>query len=75
MATEKWVVVSASYCERIGRNIEVRERRVYPTSDFLLTVDNRSQVRQHVCSEAIECNMAGIPCSLAYNNPGDGRSL
>lgn len=75
MATENWVVVSAKYCERVGRSIEIKERRVYPASDFLLTVDNRGQVREHVCSAAIECNMAGIPCSLAYNNPGDGRSL
>jgi hypothetical protein len=74
MAMERWIVVNAKYCGRVGRNIELKERRVYPTSDFLLTVDNLSRVRGRICSAAIECNMAGIPCSLAYNNPGDGRS-
>ncbi len=73
MAVEKWVTVGAKHCELIDLDVEMRERRVYPTSDFLHTQGNEHRVRGCVCTAAIQCNLAGIPCQWAFSSPGNDR--
>lgn len=69
MAAEKWVVVEKKHCVLIDQDVEIKERRVYPTADFLQMVDNGHRLRACTCSAAAYCNMAGISCEFAYNTP------
>ena len=62
MSVEKWVTVGAKHCDLIDLDVELRERRVYTSSDFLRTLGNDHRVRGCVCTAAIQCNLAGIPC-------------
>jgi hypothetical protein len=54
-------------------NVELKEQRVYPSSDFLTTLGVESYVRSCFCTAAIRCNMAGVTCHWAYNSPGNSR--
>lgn len=69
MAAEKWVIVETKHCVKIDQDVELREKRVYPTMDFLKMVDDGFRVRACECSAATQCNLAGIPCKWAYNAP------
>ncbi len=73
MANEEWVVIDSKHCDLIDLDVELRERRVYPTVDFLNTVGNEKRVLACTCSAAIECNMANIPCQWAFISPGNDR--
>lgn len=73
MAVEQWVTVGAKHCDLIDLDVEMREGRVYPSSDFLRAQGNDHRVRGCVCTAAIQCNLAGIPCQWAFNSPGNDR--
>jgi hypothetical protein len=73
MAREKWETISKKHCDLIALDVEFRERRVYPTADFLMAQGNAYRVKSCVCTAAIQCNLAGIPCKWAYNSPGLDR--
>lgn len=73
MAVEKIETIRTKHCEMIDRDVELRQIRVYPSSDFLITQGNVPWVKASVCSAAIQCNMAGIPCQWALNSPGNDR--
>jgi hypothetical protein len=73
MAVEKWVVVKSKHCDLIDRDVELRELRVYPTVDFLDAQGNEERVLITVCSAAVDCNLADIPCQWAFNSPGNDR--
>jgi len=73
MAQKRWVTVDAKHCELVGLDVELKEQRLYPTVDFLSAMGNEYRVRMCVCSAAIRCNMAGIPCQWALNSPGNDR--
>jgi hypothetical protein len=73
MATKEWVLVSAKRCDLLGVDVELREQRLYPTSDFLRARGNEYRVRACSCTSAIACNMAGISCRWAYTNPDNDR--
>lgn len=64
MATEKWVTVKTQWCEIIGREAELLERRVYPSG--MLPDTKPYQVLGHKCTAAIECNLLGCNCKWAY---------
>lgn len=73
MAIEKWVVVGRKNCDLIQQDVELREQRAYATSDFLRDFAAPYRVRACVCTAAIDCNLAGIPCKWALNAPDTDR--
>ncbi len=73
MALIDRVTVTAKHCDMIGQDVEFREERVYPSADFLRTHGNAYWVKSCGCTAAIRCNMAGIPCRWALNNPDSDR--
>ena len=73
MATEKWVVVGRKEGDLINQQVELREKRVYPTADFLREFGAAYRVRACLCTAAIDCNLAGIPCKWALNAPDTDR--
>ena len=73
MAIKELVTVGSKHCEMIDLDVELKELRVYPSSDFLHTQGNDHRVRMCTCSAAIDCNLAGIPCQWALNSPGNDR--
>jgi hypothetical protein len=73
MAVEKWVIVESKHCELIDLDVELRERYVYPTVDFLYTLGNEKRMLACMCSAGIDCNLANISCQWAFNSPGNDR--
>lgn len=69
MAVEKWVVVARKNCDLIQQDVQLREQRVYPTSDFLRDFAAAYRVRACACTAGIDCNLAGISCKWAFNAP------
>lgn len=69
MAAEKWVIVESKHCEVIDQDVEIKEKRVYPTADILQMVDNGHRVHLCTCSAAVYCNMTGISCEYSFNKP------
>lgn len=74
MAAKNQVTVKVKHCELIHLDVEIKEQRVYPSTDFLQTQGYNYQVRACTCSAAIDCNLAGIPCQWALNSPATDRS-
>lgn len=72
MATGKWVVVGRKECDLIHQQVELRQKRVYPTADFLQQFAVY-RVEACLCTAAIGCNMAGISCKWALNAPDTDR--
>jgi len=73
MATKTAVIIRSKHCEIIGLDVELKETRVYPSSDFLRAEGNEYRVRMCACTAAVRCNLAGIPCQWALNSPGNDR--
>jgi hypothetical protein len=67
MAAEKWVTVSTKYCELIGLDVQLQERRVYPAE--MMPDMSGFRVIARKCSADLSCNLAGIPCQWAFTNP------
>lgn len=70
MASEVWVTVGTKYCSYIDMNVEMRELRLYPAETLPDVSEVGYRVIERSCTGAIPCNMAGIPCEWAFNNPG-----
>lgn len=70
MAHETWVTVGKKYCEYIDMTVEMRELRLYPAETLPAATEVSYRVLERHCTGAIPCNMAGIPCEWAFNNPG-----
>lgn len=73
MAIKTQVTIKSKHCDLVDMDVELRESRVYPSSDFLRVQGNEYRVRMCTCSAAIQCNLAGIPCQWALNSPGNDR--
>jgi hypothetical protein len=73
MAIEQWVRIGAKHCELLDLDVELKERRIYPSTDFLRAAGNDYRVRACACSAAVRCNMTGISCQWAYTGPGTDR--
>lgn len=73
MAEQRWIILATKRCNLIGRDVELREQRLYPVADFLRTTGNEYRVRACGCSAAIQCNLAGIPCQWAFTSPDNNR--
>lgn len=73
MAREKWETVSKKHCDLIALDVELREWRVYPTADFLDVQGQGYRVKKCVCTAAVQCNLAGIPCKWAFTSPDNDR--
>jgi hypothetical protein len=71
MATEKWVTVQTQWCSVIGRDANLLERRVYPSSMMPDTVQYRVLGRK--CSAAVACNLMGCRCKWAFTGPNLDR--
>lgn len=73
MAIKTVVTIRSKHCEILDQDVELKETRIYPDSDFLRVVGNEYRVRMCACTAAIECNLAGIPCQWALNSPDNDR--
>ncbi|MFN2135368.1 MAG: hypothetical protein ACK2UK_05400 [Candidatus Promineifilaceae bacterium] len=72
MADVKWVKIEGRWCELINKDIEILEKRVYPSE--VMPDTSAYHILACRCTAAIDCNLAGIPCEHAYNNPGQGAA-
>ena len=68
MAERMSILVNRAWCSRANQTTELREDRLAPAD--LLPDLSPPRVVARRCSLAIDCNMAGIPCSWAFTNPG-----
>ena len=73
MAVKTEVIIKSKYCEMIALNVELKETRIFPSSDFLRAQGNEYRVRMCTCTAAVQCNLAGVPCQWALNSPGNDR--
>lgn len=73
MAQETWVVVGSKFCDMIKMQADLRELRVYPSDEMPDTLGAGYVVKARQCTAGVECNMAGVPCQMAFNNPGFDR--
>ncbi|MFQ5400526.1 MAG: hypothetical protein ACE5E7_13125 [Anaerolineae bacterium] len=71
MATTSWVTVKKQWCEVLGAEAELMEKRVYP--DDRLPDMEAYRVVAHKCTAAVTCNMIGCQCKWAYTNPATDR--
>ena len=71
MASEQWVTIGRKHCELIEQDVAVMERRVY-SADVIPGL-GAYRVKERKCTAAIDCNMAGVPCSWAFTNPESDR--
>ena len=67
MAVEKWISVAEKYCDLIGKDVALEERRVFPANRIPDMEPFRVLARR--CTADVACNLAGIPCAWAYTNP------
>jgi hypothetical protein len=67
MAAAEWVILKTRWCERVGTEAHLMERRVYP-ADMIPDIP-AYRVTAFACSWGNECNLAGCPCRWAYTNP------
>ncbi len=71
MAFEKWVPIKTQWCDVIGREAELLERRAYPAAQMPDTEPFRVLARR--CSAGVECNLLGCRCKWAYTEPAVDR--
>jgi len=72
MASVKWVKIDGRWCELINKDIEILEKRVYPAE--VMPDIGGYHVLACKCTADIDCNLAGVRCEYAYNNPGTGAA-
>ena len=68
MAAVVWKTTRRIRCERVDREAELIEERVYP-ADILPDVGAPYQVHARKCSLGSECNLVGCNCRWAGTNP------
>jgi hypothetical protein len=67
MSVPNWQTIKVRYCERVGQEVNLEARLVYP-AEFL--PDQPPQVIAHRCSHAFACNLEARPsCIWAGTNP------
>lgn len=71
MTTTRWVVVDRKWCKYINQEATIMEQRIYPAD--LLPDTSTYKVIARKCSANVACNLAGVPCSYAFTNPGTDR--
>lgn len=67
MATVEWVAVKRIWCDRIGKEAELMEQRVYP-ADHLSDAEPY-HIKARKCSWGMDCNLAGYRCRWSFLNP------
>lgn len=67
MATEIWVEKDSKWCDLIGQDVVLAEKRVFPAEMMPDVLGYR--VAGCRCTAAVDCNLAGIPCKWAFTNP------
>jgi len=70
MAEIKWVQLGIKHCERVGKTVELMEKRVYP-SGLLQINHGEYRVMTHKCSAGYECTHLENPC-VWVDKEGDG---
>lgn len=73
MAQEQWVTIGTKFCKLINMDAEMRELRLYPSDEMPDTLGAGYIVKARECTAGVACNMEGVPCEWAYNNPGVDR--
>lgn len=71
MAGEAWVTVEEKWCDLIGLDVALEERRVFP-GDRIPDMEP-FRVLGRRCTAEVACNLAGIPCCWAFTNPNLDR--
>ncbi len=68
MATVAWKDLKISMCDRIGEEVQLQARVVYPAS---IMPETPPRVLAHRCSKGMECNLQDRPaCQWAGTLPG-----
>lgn len=71
MAEVKWVLLGTKQCERLGKTVELVEKRAYP--DGMLNSNHGAyRVLEHKCSAGFKCTHMEDPC-VWVETEGDGR--
>jgi hypothetical protein len=68
MASVNWETTRTMNCERLGSEVALLEKRVYP-SDYLNTAFAGFHKEGVCCSHGIECNLAGLKCRYSGLTP------
>lgn len=71
MAVAKWVNLGIKFCDFVDEEVELLEKRVYPTG-FLNVGNARYRVLMRKCSAGYQCSHMEDPCQWAEVE-GDGR--
>ena len=71
MALEAWVMVEEKWCDLIGLDVALEERRVYP--DDRIPDMESFRVLGRRCTADVACNLAGVHCCWAYTNPNQDK--
>lgn len=71
MAQAMWVNLGNKYCDFLEKEVELMEKRVYPTG-FLRANDEQYRVLMRKCSAGYQCSHMENPCQWA-DLEADGR--
>lgn len=71
MSVEKWVKLGTKNCEIVGKEVELMEKRVYPTG-FQDGSGESYRVLLRKCSAGYQCGHLENPCAWAETGH-DGR--
>jgi hypothetical protein len=68
MATVVWEPVKTMQCTRLGEQVQLLEKRVYPI-DLFDTAWAGFHKEGKCCSHGVECNQKGLACRWSGLNP------
>lgn len=71
MSGEQWIQLGVKYCEKVGDNVELMEKRVYPQG-LLATGNEQYRVLMRRCSAGYQCSHLEEPC-VWVDAEADGR--
>jgi hypothetical protein len=69
MATIVSHVVKTTYCERVRKNVDLVEERIYPNDVLPDSPGAPYLVKNRKCSIGIDCNLVGYACKWSGLNP------
>ena len=72
MSNQQWVTIGRKYCELIKQDVAIMQLRSYP-SGMINAGLGSYRVHETKCTAAVDCNMAGVPCSWSFTNPDSDR--
>lgn len=71
MAKTEWSQFGVKFCDRVGKEVELMEKRVYPVG-VLNSSGEQYRVLARRCSAGYQCNHLEEPCAWVEED-ADGR--